>query len=196
MTNPRQLLDAVIERGSESDLAAWAVSGRDGLLLLRAAILGRGSWDGVHPKDVIDGLTAASAAIAAQQPTAFLEVFADPRFDENGWVLTGLGHIDDDRATERLASAAGAQSSWTRMDAAIGLGRRPVAKAVDALIPLLDDPEYLVRYHALRSLGAVGGARAADALRAFQAPSTHERQLADGAISEIERRLGDADGGG
>jgi HEAT repeat protein len=179
-----------MEHGSEADLAAWAASGRDGLLLLRAAILGRGHWDGVHPKDVIDGLSAAAAAIAARQPAEFLEIFADPKFDENGWVLTGLGYIDDERATERLASAATARSSWTRMDVAIGLGRRPAARAIDALLPLLDDPDHLVRYHALRSLGAVGDARVAQTLRAFQAPSTQERRLAEDAIREIERRIG------
>jgi HEAT repeat protein len=193
LSNPRQLLDAVIEHGSEADLAAWAASGRDGLVLLRAAILGRGQWDGVHPKDVIDGLSAAAAAIAATQPAEFLEIFADPKFDENGWVLTGLGYIDDDRASERLANAATARSSWTRMDAAIGLGRRPAARAVDALLPLLNDPDDLVRHHAVRSLGAVGDARAAQALRAFQARSTKERKRAEDAIGEIERRV-DAEG--
>ena len=191
MDNQRQLLDAVIERGAAEDLAAWAGSGRDGLLLLRVELSGRGRrrWTDVHPKDVIDGLSAAAAAIAATNPSAFLDVFADQEFDENGYVLTGLGYIDDARATERLARATTSGTSWTRMDAAIGLGKRTGPAAVEALLGLLHDPDYLVRYHTLRGLDAVGDARALQALTSFDPPSENEQRLASEALRSIENRL-------
>ena len=192
VTGPRELLGAVVENGSNTELAAWAATGREGLLVLRDELTGRvpTPWKGVHPKDAIDGLSAAAAAIAAKHPAEFLEVFADARFDSDGFVLVGLGQIDDDRATERLVRAATARSQWSRMDAAIGLGRRRSPQAVDALVALLHDREYLVRYHSLRSLRAIGDARAIEALRGFRAPSDLERNLADSAIRSITRRIG------
>lgn len=191
MIDAERLLAALIERGSDVDFAAWIATGRDGLLVLREELTGGHPrpWPGVHGKDAIDGLRAAAATIAAEHPDAFLEVFADRQFDEDGFVLTGLGQIDDPRATERLAAAAKSRNNWTRMDAAIGLARRPAALAVDALLPLLEDREYLVRYHTLRSLAAVGDARALRALAAFHAPSEVEASLANDAVREIERRL-------
>jgi HEAT repeat protein len=149
----------------------------------------------VHPKDVIDGLSAAAAAIAATNPSAFLDVFADQEFEENGYVLTGLGYIDDPRATERLARATTSETSWTRMDAAIGLGRRRGPAAVEALVGLLHDPDDLVRYHTLRSLGAVGDARALQALTSFDPPSENEQRLASEALRSIENRLNDEGSG-
>jgi HEAT repeat protein len=193
MNDAGRLLDAVIEHGSDADFAAWIATGRDGLLVLRDELTGGHArhWRDVHPKDAIDGLSSAAATIAAEHPDAFLEVFADRKFDENGFVLTGLGQIDDARATERLAAAAKSRSNWTRMDAAIGLGRRPATLAVDALVPLLQDGDYLVRYHTLRSLGTVGDARALQALAAFRAPSEVEADLANDAVQKIGRRLKD-----
>jgi HEAT repeat protein len=193
MDDAGHLLDAVVEDGTDADVAAWVATGRDGLLVLRNELMGGQprQWQDVHPKDAIDGLSAAVAAIAAEHPGAFLDLFADRQFDENGFVLIGLGQIDDPRATERLAAAARSRSNWTRMDAAIGLGRRPATLAVDALMPLLQDLDYLVRFHALRSLGAVGDARALRALTAFHAPSEVEANLANEAVQAIARRLKD-----
>jgi HEAT repeat protein len=93
--------------------------------------------------------------------------------------------------THERPSAAKSRSNWTRMDAAIGLGRRAATLAVDALVPLLQDGDYLVRYHTLRSLGTVGDARALQALAAFRAPSEVEADLANDAVQKIGRRLKD-----
>lgn len=183
------LLDAVVERGSEGDLSAWAASGRKGLLALRQELTrssGR-RWPGVHPKGVVDALNQASAAIAAAHPADFLQVFADPQFDGNGFVLTGFGYVDDDRATERLIKATEAGWSSTRMDAAIGLGRRRSEPAIGALVLLLHDSDYLVRYHAVRSLGAVGDSRALAALRAIHDDQVR-REVIEEAIASIEGR--------
>jgi len=174
--------------GEASALADWASMGRPGLLLLRD-LLAR-AWDpgpmaGKHPRDLVDNLSAAVAAIAAAEPQAFLEVFEDDRFLEDGYVLLGLGRIDDPRATERLVRVAGSADKWKRMDVAIGLGRRPSAAATATLGRLLVDDEYLVRYHALASLAKIGDSSVVPTLRRIQARSPHEAGLVDGTIAAI-----------
>jgi len=160
LDDPYRQLTAVIKRGSKPDVEAWVATGRSGVLTLREAVTGgsgRMALEGVHDRDVLDGLATASAAIAERQPDEFLEVFEDPAFDENTFVLTGLGHIDDARATTRLVAAAASRNKDLRMHAAIGLGRRPVPDARIALMGLLADPDFLVRHHASRSLAALDG---------------------------------------
>ena len=150
----------MIKRGSEPDIEAWVATGRSGVLTLREAVTGgsgRMELEGVHDRDVLDGLATASAAIAERHPDEFLEVFVDPAFDENTFVLTGLGHIDDARATLRLVAASASRNQDARMHAAIGLGRRPAPDARTALKGLLTDPDFLVRHHASRSLAALDG---------------------------------------
>jgi HEAT repeat protein len=146
---------------------------------------------GVHERDVIDGLSAAVAAIAVAQPAAFLDVFADPGFDTNSYVMTGLGYVNDPRATGRLAKATRSGDEWLRMEAAIGLGRHSSAIAVQTLIELLSDREYLVRYHALRGLASIGDASAMAPLRSFRGASTVEEDLAKQALESIARRGGE-----
>jgi HEAT repeat protein len=140
---------------------------------------------GTHPRDLVDNLAAAVAAIAAAEPHAFLEVFDDDRFLEDGYVLLGLGKIDDPRATERLIRVAGSGDKWRRMDVAIGLGRRASPASTDTLGRLLDDDDYLVRYHALASLAKIGDTSVVPTLRRFQAKSTHEAGLVEETISAI-----------
>jgi len=150
----------VIRHGSKADIEAWVATGRSGVLTLREAVTGgseRMELEGVHERDVLDGLTTASAAIAEQHPDDFLQVFEGPMFDENTFVLTGLGHIDDARATTRLVAASASRNKDARMDAAIGLGRRSAPEARTALETLVADPDFLVRHHASRSLAALDG---------------------------------------
>jgi HEAT repeat protein len=190
--DPIELLRAAVEDGSEAAMAAWVASGVAGLVVLSGFLDGRlrlpeiGS--NLHPKDEIDNTSALVAEIAEAHPTAFLDVFADERFDANTYVLTGLGRIDDPRATERLARAADSQDMWARMQAAIGLGRRSSPVATSALGRLLEDPEYLVRYHSLKSLARVGGADALPLLLGYVAHADIERILADEAVAAIESR--------
>lgn len=77
------------------------------------------------------------------------------------------------------------------MHAAIGLGRRADPLATATLSWLLQDPVYLVRYHALRSLAVIGGGEALEALRRFEPPAPIERTLADEAIAAIGARVSD-----
>lgn len=193
-------LRAAVERGTDRDLDAWAETGAPGLFLLRDFLAGDtkaeqaesefGSWSkDSHPRDAIDNISAAVAMIAARHPGEFLEVFADSAYDTSSFVLTGLGSIDDPVATDRLARATKSSDRWIRMEAAIGLGRRVSPIAVAALVELLADLEYLVRYHALVALATVGDGTALKSLREFEPPTVVERQLAEDAMAMIESRL-------
>ena len=160
MDDPYRQLTALIRHGSKADIEAWVATGRSGLLTLREAVTGssgRIKLEGVHERDVLDGLATASAAIAERHPEDFLEVFEDPAFDENTFVLDGLGHIAEARATARLVSASMSRDQGVRMHAAIGLGRRPAPEARAALARLQADPDLLVRHHASRSLAGLDG---------------------------------------
>ena len=68
-------------------------------------------------------------------------------------MLAGLGYTQRQEAVPLLVEALMSKSSWTRMDAASALGKPPGPASVGALLGTVDDPEYLVRYHTIRSLG-------------------------------------------
>jgi hypothetical protein len=189
----RERLSAAYALGTDEALGRWATTGRAGVLLLREFL--DGTWDpapapSVFPRDLVDNTSALVAAIAAAEPEAFLEVFDADRFRASGSVLVGLGTIDDPRATRRLAGAAGSTDQWVRMDVAIGLGRRESSIASATLAGLLNDREFLVRHHALKSLARIGDASALAALRAFEPFSAREAELADQAIRSILERAG------
>jgi HEAT repeat protein len=184
-------LSAAYALGTKDALEQWAATGRPGVRLLREFL--DGTWEpapatGVFGRDLVDNTSALVAAIAEAEPEAFLELFEGDRYGANGLVLVGLGRIDDERATQRLADAAGSSDQWIRMDVAIGLGRRASEIASRVLAGLLSDREYLVRYHALESLAHMGDASTVPALRAFDPPSPREAELAAQAIRAIEER--------
>ena len=186
-------LSAAYARGTPDTLERWVATGAEGVLLLREFL--DGTWEpeptpGVFSRDLVDNTSALIAEIAAAQPEAFLETFESERYRDNSLVLTGLGQIDDPRATKRLARVSGSTNEWVRMQVAIGLGRRASSVAIATLVRLLGDAEYLVRYHALRSLATVGDASALAALREHEPDSQHERELAEQAIRSIEERAG------
>ena len=184
-------LTAAYASGTVDALERWAATGRPGVLLVREFL--DGTWDPVPPsgvfgRDLVDNATALVSAIAAAQPDAFLEIFESDRFRANGLVLTGLGRIDDPRATRRLARAAGSPDRWVRMDVAMGLGRRASSIATATLVRLIGDADDLVRYHALQSLTRIGDGSALAALRQFASLNRRETELAAEAIRSIERR--------
>jgi HEAT repeats len=189
-SDPVAALRALIAGGTASDVAAWTATGEAGVTLLRDVLAGHRHLElpGLHQRAVLDGLATAVAQIANAHPEAFLVVFADPAFDSDSYVMTGLGYVNDPRATERLARAARSDDQWLRMEAAVGLGRHSSAIAVESLTALLSDREYLVRYHALRGLGAVGDQSAVAALRGFRGESDVEQDLAKQALEAIARR--------
>lgn len=184
-------LTAMLNSGTASDLRAWAETGRPGLVLLRAYL--DGAWRpapsrDIHSRDVVDNTSAAIAAIAEAHPVDFLDVFPEGPLGDVSWVLTGLGRIDDPRATDRLARAARSLDQWRRMDAAIGLGRRPSTVATAALAVLVRDAEYLVRYHAFHSLERIGDASVLPVLRDLDPRSPIESELAARTIDAIAAR--------
>jgi HEAT repeat protein len=192
-------LSAAYASGSMEALERWAATGRPGVLLLREFL--DGTWDpapatGAFSRDLMDNTTALVAEIAEAEPEAFLEVFEAERFHANTLVLVGLGRIDDSRATRRLARVAGSTDNWARMDVAIGLGRRASPIATTVLVGLLGDDDYLVRYHALRSLERIGEAAALPGLAAFVAQSPIEAELASKAIASIVDRSAEGDPSG
>jgi HEAT repeat protein len=185
----RRRLEDAVERGDDEALHAWSATGRDGLEALRRVLLGEERLGARSDRESLDNMTAAVVTIAASHPGDFLEVFADTSRDQSiTWILDGLGHIDDPRATARLVAATRSGNQWARMSAAIGLGRRRSADASDALVQLLRDADYLVRYHALRSLASAGDARALPALRSYRSTSKVELDLATEAARRIESR--------
>jgi HEAT repeat protein len=173
-------LRVAVESGGSANLAAFAETGRDGLVVLRAELTRSGSrvrWSS-HDRIVIDGLAAASAAIAERWPAAFLDTFADGRFASDSFVLDGLGRIDDPLATARLCAAATAPGMTTRISVARALRRRASPEAMVTLARLRQDEEWLVRHHALDSLAALGTPEALAMVRAFAPPTAHERERA------------------
>ena len=150
MTDAGELLRRAMLEGSSESLAAWGATGRDGLAVLRDELRGkrRTETPGVPERLVLDNLAAAVVAIAERHPAAFLEIFGDPAFDDDGFVLIGLGHIPTEAATRRLVAAA-ASSRWDiRMQAAIGLKGRRSPDAEAALRVQSSDTDDLVRHHA------------------------------------------------
>jgi HEAT repeat protein len=189
-------LQSALRDASPEALSTWADTGMAGLLALRDYLTdadGSRSWaPDVHPKVAIDNTVEAVVAIAAAHPNAFLEVFSDDRLDVNTFVLNGLGQIDDPRATRRLINATRSRERWARMCAAIGLSRRASPAASVALADLIDDPEYLVRYHAMRSLASVGDLDALPSLRRIDPSVRVEGELAAEAIASILARASGA----
>ena len=193
LTEARELLRLAVERGTRRDVDDWATAGLFGLRILRDVLTGARAapWKDVHSREAGDNLMVAVAAIAAAHPADFLDAFSDRVRDEDPFVLVGLGCVRDERATNRLIRAA-KSATWTnRMDAARGLGRQKSPQALTALVVLLGDSEYLVRYHALKGLAEGGDETVIAARRDFAAPTRVEGQLAEAAIAAIRSRSAD-----
>ena len=191
----RDRLATALATGTDADLAAWASTGPAGVVVLRDELGGKVTTEPArptHPRDIIDNLSAAAAAIARAEPEAFLAAFAGQEWSADPFVLAGLGRIDDERATARLCDATMSPSESARMHAAIGLaGRRSEAVAA-ALGRLLDDGQYLVRYHALASLATSGTPAALPDLERFEPLTEIERTMRDEAVARISGRASGA----
>lgn len=153
-----ELLQRAMIEGSPESIEAFAASGLDGLAALRDELAGTRQTEtpGVAERLVIDNLGAAATAIAERHPHAFLEVFAEPAFEGNGFVLIGVGRISDEEATRRLIAAARSPRWQIRMQAAIGLKGRTSPDAQACLRLLNSDPDDLVRHHAQAGLATPG----------------------------------------
>lgn len=194
------LLAAAVGDGGDERLAAWAATGREGLLFLREVLAGTRSapWNGVDSRTMVDNVPAAAAAIARANPGDFLEVFEDPRWEGGSAITAGLGEIDDERATERLIRVAASLNETRQMEAAIALRGHASAASSRTLCQLLGSRDMLIRYHAVRSLAAVGDVAALPALARLAERSPAEREVAQAVAAVIRGRVerGEAPRGG
>lgn len=192
--SPRELaavLGAAVGDGSDERLAAWAATGRDGLLFLRDVLAGSrpAPWSGVDSRTMVDNVPAAAAAIARANPEDFLQVFEDPRWEGGSAITAGLGEIDDERATERLVRVAASLNETRQMEAAIALRGHASAASARTLCQLLGSRDMLVRYHAVRSLAAVGDEATLPALERLAERFPGEREIAEAVAGLIRGRI-------
>jgi len=145
------------------------------------------------PRWLFDHMSYVSGRLGARFPEEYAQLFADSRWIEDTFVLVGLGYTRRAEAEAILIEAlfSGA-SEFTRLSAASSLRHFPTPEANKALLGALDDPDYLVQYHAIRSLGAVGGREALERLLQLAAdpPGRAAAHVVPSAIRSIADRLG------
>lgn len=189
----RATLADVLASGDRRTVDRWVSGGRVAVDELHGELSGERRCElppGTSDREVIDNLAMACAAIADAEPAAYLDAFGDPVFRSNTFVLDGFGFVADPRVTAWLVDAAGDESEWVRMSAAIALGRPAHATSAPTLAALLDDEAYLVRYHALKGLAQNADKRCEPALRRFLDRvdvAEVERDLARAALRAIAR---------
>ncbi len=119
----------------------------------------------------------ALLARLAEDPSSVVRVVATHR----------LAHLAGSRPTEvapALRRAATASDAYQRWKAAWGLGRVP--GSVDALVPLLDDPDIDVRREAARSLGRLRDPAAVEPLlEALRDDNSFVRRWAAAALGDL-----------
>jgi hypothetical protein len=156
--------------------------------------------DGTHKLDLpkgrdrefIDNTMAVSCWLAAQLPDEYLAAFNNRRWMKSSAVLAGLGYTRRREAVPLLVATLDSDAFWgARLDAARALALFPQPDAVAALLRALDDPEYLVQYHAIQSLGQAGDREALDRLTslATNPPSQAIGDQATRAAKNLADRL-------
>jgi epoxyqueuosine reductase len=111
---------------------------------------------------------------------------AGPQVETAPALLSLIG-MDDEGFRLRFKGSAvrRAKRRGLLRNVAVALGNWGSEEAVPALAQALDDPEPLIRGHAVWALGRIGGARARRALEKAQRAETHK-----GVVMEIEVALG------
>jgi len=141
------------------------------------------------PRTFVEHASFLLADVAARYPQEFLAAFVDERWDDDSDVVTALAYTDDPTVPPRLARVLRTGSRFARVSSAVGLGRFDDPEAVAALLGALDDPEYLVIFHAIASLGDVGGPAAIPVLmEVLDLGRASLSTQAQGAIRAIESR--------
>jgi HEAT repeat protein len=113
----------------------------------------------------VDNIMAVSCALASRFPDKFLAAFDSDRWESSGFVLEGLGCTELPEARRLLTLALFSDlPGTTRLSAASALGSIPGPESVQALLRALDDLDYLVKYHAIKSLGMIGDLSVLDRL--------------------------------
>ena len=145
----------------------------------------------LHALDSREALVRQSAAEAlgrlrhkAAWPrlTALLE-------DSSIWVrraaIRALGHIGDSGAVDSLTKCLTDESPWMRRGATYALGAMRARQAGPSLVPALDDPDPVIRRNAAWALGRIEDPVALPKLRALQADTALDGDVAREAEAAI-----------
>lgn len=189
-----RLRDAVIHP-DEATVESLLEAGPEGVVRFRDWQAGELSLSlpSGRDREFIDNTTAVSSRLASRFPDKYVETFAEVRWIRNSFILTGLGYTGRPDAEPILISALFSEAPGvTRLSAAVALRHFPTQSSVEALSRALDDSDYLVQYHAIESLGAVGDRSVLERLLqlAGNGPNRGIEHAARGAVRTLARRLG------
>lgn len=187
------LRDAILAAADRS-FEALAVAGADAVKRFHDLLAGEHAIDLPKGRDreLIDNMTDISCRLAARFPDDYLAAFNNRRWVASGFVLTGLGYTRRQEAQPLLIDALQSDAPGvTRLSAASALATIPGPEAVRALLQALDDDDYLVQYHAIRSLGAIGDRTSLDRLipLATNPPNRGIGEVAARAVKSLTDRL-------
>ena len=165
------LLRTAVVRGNVSAMDALVSAGpaavesfHDWLEVVRPSDLPPGTDSRV----VLDNMRTVSGRLATQFPSEFVAAFQAPRWRSSSEVLYGFGKVQDPWVQPILIEVLLGDAHWSvRTTTASALASFPGDESVQALLAVLDDPEYLVQYHAIRALGTIGNRAALDRLQAI-----------------------------
>ncbi len=109
--------------------------------------------------------------------------------DSSIWVrraaIRALGHIGDSGAVDPLTKCLTDESPLVRRSATYALGAMRARQAGPSLVPALDDPDPEVRRNAAWALGRIGDPVALPKLRALQADTALDGDVAKEAEAAI-----------
>ena len=105
------------------------------------------------------GLLGDSQAVALLCEAVLLERLQDPQIA----CIRALGQLADAGSLPALKQLL-RRPTQVRTQAVVAIGQLATTEAVDVLIPLLEDPQAIIRYHAILGLGNIGDQRAIPAL--------------------------------
>ncbi len=190
---PDLLRNAMVS-GEQSALDELAAAGSGAVRRFRDFLTGdlHISLPNNRDRELIDNTMTVSAFLAWRLPYEYLDHFNDPRWESDSFVLTGLGWTGRQEAQPLLVRALrGTAPATTRLCAAKALALLPGPEAVRALLDALDDPEYLVQYQAIQSLGVIGNEKALDRLipLATDPPNRGVGEAAARAVKLLAKRL-------
>ena len=149
-----ELMATYLRTGDRTTLEAVADAGPAALLHLRKQLDGK-----VPPgvgRDAIDFMTTLCCTLAARYPSEFVAAFSAELWRNNGFVIAGYGYAAVAEVEPLLIETLSDGDMWLRRDAARALRSFPTQDARTALTAALDDPEFLVRFHVIESLGTIG----------------------------------------
>jgi len=189
------LLQTAIVKGEEESCEALLEAGEASVTRFHEWLSGdrRISLPTGRDREFIDTTTTVSCRLAARFPDRYVALFNSPRWATYSLVVAGLGYTRKPEVIPLLIEALFSDAPGvTRLSAASALGFFPGDESVGALLKALVDDDYLVRYHAIMSLGSVGDRVALDRIRSLAETSANRGIVlaAAKAVRSIASRLG------